>query len=67
MSIAESIGEMVDRIQSVCRFGRKPKPVCYIDIETRDVDGSVLALRDYPKKGLEMMLKMDRDKIIFPK
>ncbi len=31
----ETIGEMIDRIQSVNRFGRKPKPVVYIDMEVR--------------------------------
>lgn len=49
MSIAESIGEMIDRFQSVCRFERKPKPVCYIDLETRST--ADLPLRAYQKKG----------------
>lgn len=33
------VGEMIDRIWSAFRFGRKPKPVTYLDIEVRDVDG----------------------------
>lgn len=35
MTMKETVGEMIDRIQSVSRFGRKPKPVIYIDLETR--------------------------------
>ena len=31
----ETVGEVIDRIQSVSRFGRKPKPVIYLDMETR--------------------------------
>jgi len=31
----ETVGGMLDRIQSVCRIGCKVKPVTYIDIETR--------------------------------
>ena len=31
----ESLRAYLDRIQSVSRFGRKPKPVVYIDMETR--------------------------------
>jgi len=35
----ETLRAYLDRIQSVSRFGRKPKPVVYIDMEVRSVMG----------------------------
>ena len=37
----ESLRAYLDRIQSVSRFGRKPEPVTYVDIEVRDADDAI--------------------------
>ena len=57
----ETVGDMIDRIQSVSRFGRKPEPVVYLDLETRSTmsmdPGSDL-------KVLCMTCKIDDDPVI---
>ncbi len=69
MSIADKIGKMIDRIQSVSRFRRKPKPVYLIDIEVRDADGKALTvcgMKDYQKEALKVFEDMPSDRILFP-